>query len=214
MPLSFWMKVIVAGLIGGAVGAAGWAALIMGTGMEFGIFAWVVGILVGAAIAGVASSENTGVGTAAIAVVIALLSIAGGKLAAGWLYYEKAQTENIQLALKEDPDLREFAISYIADDIVDGRETANEAVDWPQGQRPDYPEYEEDYPADVWQEAEAQWSGMGEAERVEYVAANIEFLAMSRPEFAVRFAVSLGLLDIVFTVLAGATAFKLAGGLG
>jgi hypothetical protein len=72
------VKCVVCGLIGGAIGAAVWAALAYYLNFEFAIVAWGIGGLVGFCCRAGAGASS-GLVSGLIAAAIALASIAGGK---------------------------------------------------------------------------------------------------------------------------------------
>lgn len=73
---------IVGSVIGGVIGGAIWGAIAYFTGYEVAWIAIGVGVLCGAGMMAGIDSEDAGMMSGIIAVVIALASIAGGKFAA------------------------------------------------------------------------------------------------------------------------------------
>src|ERR1043165_6883081 len=74
-----FIKGLIGCIVGGTVGASLWALVAYFTGYEVGILATIVGALCGAGMA-VGSKGNLGFMTGAVACVVALLAIVGGKL--------------------------------------------------------------------------------------------------------------------------------------
>ena len=75
-------KWVLAGSIGGLVGAAIWAAISYAVNAEVGYVAWGIGGIVGIAVRFVAGEREEGIGPGVTAAVIAILAVLGGKYAA------------------------------------------------------------------------------------------------------------------------------------
>lgn len=71
---------IIGGTIAAIIGAVAWAAIAHYGKVEIGYLAWGIGLLVGLGVS--AGSRSGGIGAAAIAVVLTVLSLVGGKYAA------------------------------------------------------------------------------------------------------------------------------------
>lgn len=78
------LSATIAGLGAAAVGASVWAAIAYYADYELGFVAWGIGVAVGFAIARIAGAS--GMPAQAIAVICALLGIAGGKYAAFYAF--------------------------------------------------------------------------------------------------------------------------------
>ena len=78
------LKWIVAGFLGGAVGAAAWAAAAHFINAELGVIAWGIGFLVGGCVR-LAARPAWGAGPGSVAVAISWLAILAGKYAAAAL---------------------------------------------------------------------------------------------------------------------------------
>jgi len=217
-------KGVILALIAGVVGAAVWAGIAYGTGFEIGWIAWGIGALVGFAMGmGVGTSGNAATGVAAA--VIALVAIAGGKFLAVELMIA---SELDEAALVDEVDREfdndEYVISYMADAEVQRRLDAGDELTWPETADLENPAVQDDYPADVWAVAQAQWDGMSPEDRETYrqeqraiARQNAElFYAQLHSDISRDgFIASFGLFDVIFFGLGAFTAYRLgAGGMG
>lgn len=208
--------------MGGALGAAAWAVVALFTGYEVGWIAWGLGWLVGYGVAfgnrGVSYSPRA---TGVLAVAITLLAIPAGKYA------------GVQLSIPGDDDLvelllentrnDEYAVSFLADEVVEELTASGRFLDWPLGVDPSLASTRWEYPEEVWGEAEARWTGMSPNEKDEFRSdvearsrANIE---AHLPEIRAAigqgaFLGSFGVMDLLFFGLGVVTAFGVAGGKG
>jgi len=202
------IRALIAAAIGGAIGAAAWCAVSVTTGYELGILAWGVGLLAGLGAMIVTPQDERSVLTGAVAAIVGLAAIVGGKWAAASIHAEEARAE---LAATEIDD--HWFIVDLADEIVLEREAAGMTIDWPTAARIETATEEYEYPADIWGEAVARLESLPDAERQHLRRAAQDTLAdMStsagqylRSEF---FKNSFGILDIVFVGLAMFTAFR------
>src|SRR5262245_3150618 len=94
---------------------------------------------------------------------IALLAAAVGKFASVAIAVEAARNEPADVT-------KELAISFLADDVVDERLTSGVEVNWPGGQPGEELDSEDDYPADVWKDAESRWNALGPVGQTDYRA--------------------------------------------
>ncbi|MFG0331434.1 MAG: hypothetical protein ACF8PN_16215 [Phycisphaerales bacterium] len=210
-------KVIGFGTAAGAVGAAIWAGVTLATDTEWGILAWGIGGLVGFAVYAAADGEaeqRNGVAAA----IIAVLAVLAGKYAAVSLLLDEFVEEMnaTDTSFTAEWDEEDFVV-YIADDIVMELEDAGEPVNWPAGMSYEEADEQDDYPADIWRDASERWAGMSESEREEYAAEIDAFMAamfsgVSSDIKSMVFKDSFGLYDLLWGVLAVATAFKLGSG--
>ena len=213
---------VTGAVIGGAIGAAIWAGITVGTGYEIGWIAWGVGILVGiGALLGSKRQGSPALG--GIAVLIAIAALLGGKYLTVELVIENELGDGQKLIDEEIARLddQEALLSYVADEIVEERVDAGEAVDWPAGVDPGEAYAAEDYPRDVWALAESRWSAMSAEEQAQY-RADLELyirdnitagLSQFRGEVAKEgFFQSFSPIDGIFFLLAIVTAFKIGSG--
>ncbi len=152
------IKGLVAALVAGAVGAAIWAAVTHFTGYEVGFVAWGVGLLVGIGMfAG--AGNNAGMATGVVAAVVAIAAVLGGKYATVHL-----AVEQFAGAMNHEMTEHDVLVRY-ADRIAGEWEAQGRTVAWPIGSSVETAYNEEDYPADVWAEAEARWDALDEKDR-------------------------------------------------
>lgn len=149
------IKGLVAALVGGAVGAAIWAAVTHFTGYEVGFVAWGVGLLVGIGMA-VGAGNNAGMATGVVAAVVAIAAVLGGKYATVHL-----AVEEFAGAMEYEMTDHDVIVKY-ADHIAGEWEAEGRALNWPDGSSVETAYEVEDYPADLWAEAEARWDSLGE----------------------------------------------------
>lgn len=206
------VKGIIGGVIGGLLGAALWAGVTYSTDREFGWIAWIVGALVGALTGAFARDEASPM-TGAAAALIALVSIAVGKFAVIHIYATKASQ-------KLHADYRvtdEIALVAIADQVVEEWEKNSKPVKWPEGMSKDEATEEKDYPKEIWSDAQGRWTGMSASQQQSYKqdleAHHHEKMDEAIAAFeAEAFKKSFDLLDIIFALLAIASAYKLGAG--
>lgn len=216
----FQVNAVVGGLIGGAVGAFIWAAVVYFTEYEIGWIAWGVGGLVGYGVAaGNRGAARSSTAAGVLAVAISAVAILAGKYA------------GVQLVMPSDDEIlamatagfeeEDYVISYVADDVAAEYEAAGLPVSWPSGVDPTNASASPDYPADVWAEAEARWAELTdeqrnvfrdqlEAEVRENIAGNLPQIrsAMAGGGFVGSFSP----MDVIFFGLAMVTAFGVASG--
>jgi uncharacterized tellurite resistance protein B-like protein len=214
------VKDVVFGVLGGIVGAAVWAGVVYLTEYEIGWIAWGIGGLVGYCVAfGNQDRGRTPTAAGVIAVVITVLSIAGGKYAA------------IELMMPTDQELVDmfteqfqeegYVVSFVADAVLDEYEAGGQALVFPESADRMNPSGEGDYPVDVWAEASERWEAMTEAEQLTFrqdreaeARANIE---ASLPEIRAMisrggFFASFAPIDLLFFGLAIVTAWGMGSG--
>lgn len=202
---------IFAGGIAAAVGAAVWAAIGYYAELELGWIAWIIGGIVGAAVAATAK-DRAGVATGVGAACIALAGILGGKYAAIRLMVEDAAQ---QAGVGEVTE--ELVISFVADTVVEERIEAGQEIDWPTEYGLGEATAEEEYPEDIWAEAVARWEVAGpewQAQHREYVEHTVQAnLAAFKGEFSsATLFEELNLIDAVFFFLAVFTAYGIGSG--
>ncbi len=83
-------------------------------------------------------------------------------------WHQMPEAEKQQI--REVPALTnaDLHLMYLADEIVAEREEAGQSVQWPVGMTYDEAWHEEDYPADIWFEAQSRWSTMTSAQQEDF----------------------------------------------
>ena len=211
------MKDVVYGVIGGAIGAALWAAVTYFTGYEIGWIAWGVGGIVGFAVALGNSDHSRSPGAAGgLAVIITVMSIVGGKaLAVELLMPSDDEIWEMFTANFED---EEYVLSFIADEVAQEFEADGKTLEWPEDSEASA---QDDYPVDVWAEAERRWAALGadgqEAFRAEQEAESRQNLEENLPAIrelmtAGGFFSSFAPMDLLFFGLAVTTAYGVGAG--
>ncbi len=200
------------GLIAGIVGAIAWATIMFYANAEIGYLAWGIGGLVGFAVA--FGHQGGGAAAGAVAVLITVLSICGGKYVGADWAVGKAFAEE---AMFENPSDTEFSedqkIGMIAEEEFDAAVKRGEHAEFePAIESEDPKAY---YPAEVWDQATASWNAMSAEQRQEKISSRIalmnELAKNIRSQFAWEtFKASFNVLDIVFFCLGIATAWRIA----
>lgn len=204
-------------MLAGGIGAAIWAAIAYFAEYELGLLAWGIGAAVGAAMMA-GAQERAGAQTGAIALVIALASIVAGKYFAVELDFNEFTQDWSEEEQRLEND-EEYAISYIADDVVFEYESAGKPLNYPPSANLDMPESSSDYPSDVWADAEQRWQAMSDQERADFRVSVIEENKAAFEQFAgdikaEGFLASFSLFDVLWFGLGGFSAYKLGAGLG
>lgn len=214
------MRAVIAGVIGGAIGAVVWAVVAGITGYEVGWIAWGIGGVVGYAVAfGNRDGSIAPTPAGVVAVVLSVLSIVAGKyLTVQFLIPDDAEMVSMFTAELDDEEL---LISYMADEIVEERESAGEVVAWAEDVDPDYATTETEYPTDIWSEAESRWTDFSAEAREDFrlgieteIRTNLEAQLPELRELmgSSGFWGSFGGMDVVFFGLAMVTAFGIGNG--
>jgi len=190
------------GCIGGAVGAGIWSGITYKTGYEVGIIAWFVGICVGVGVlaaGGASASDKAGL----IAAPLAILAVLAGKVAAVALFFSSIAID------VDDPNVMksQLAAQVVGEWLVEGRE-----FEWPEIADDDTMPGAEDYPEGAWAEAERRWESMTPEEQDE--ARDAVRADFGGPAFVLATTWQLlGGADILWIVLAAASAFRLSMGI-
>ena len=153
------------------------------------------------------AGQDEGVAPGVTAAVIAVLAILAGKFAAVSQVVSKVTTSLPPVKAKD-------MIVDVADDICRQREAKRIPIDWPPGMSLEKASNREDYPKDVWQEASQTWDKLGLAEQERRIEERKKFLAGLKGNLrGWAFKDSFSGFDILWFILATATAFKLGSGL-
>lgn len=203
------IKGVAAAVIAGIAGAAVWAAVSHYTGYEVGFIAWGVGLVVGIAMMA-GAGNSAGAQTGVLAAIIAVAAVLGGKYATVHLDLQEftSEMEASGFEISEHDLLVQHADEVVAEWEAEGRRLA-----WPEGMTVDEAWEVEDYPPDVWAEAEQRWEALGpqaqQAALAQYEQETREafasFAETARDEV---FLESFSLFDLLWFGLAVLTAFK------
>lgn len=215
------VKGFIGGLVAAAIGAGVWALISWMTNYEIGWIAIGIGALVGAGVGLGGKSTNAGI----TAVLLTVLSIAGGKYAAislvindemGGEFTAESLEADVRAALATERGL----IESVADDIAWQRTEDGEVLDWPRGMSYETAYALTEYPQDVQLVALERTQIMSPEDREAYVALQVANAQMGMDEFlahggmgAIRsdaFMYQWGLMDILFIGIAVFTAFRVA----
>lgn len=198
----------LAGIVAGAIGAGIWAGIAVATGLEVGYVAWGVGVLVGIGV-GFTARENAGLMSGAIAVIVALASIAAGKFVAVSVIVDRLIPQS---ALHSTPEKDiDRSLASIADQIASEREARGDKLYWPAGMTLQEAGPLSDYPGDVQAAARKQWEGASPQWKQEYIETHrVTADAIKAGVFASTF----GLIDLLWAFLAIGSAWGIGSGAG
>lgn len=205
------MKGLIAGVLGGIVGAVLWGVIAAFSGFEIGWIAWGIGALVGA---GVAWGTEGGKVPGVMAVVISVLAIFAGKfIALEMVVNKEVKSAGEKIATLSESD-EGYLISWLADAIIVKMQDEGKPVNWPAGVSPEDAQSEADYPPEIWARAKTAWLAMSDEEKQEFKQdvqeqANENIRTMAAGFRQEGFLASFGPMDILFFLLAIATAYKI-----
>lgn len=205
------IKCLLGGLVGGLVGAAVWGAVAYFTGYEIGWIAWGIGVVVGFGVR-LCSGGESGAGLGALAAILALASIAGGKYVAGYL-----TVQSIVKGMQKIEVTDEQAQEYIVAQLVKEYAGEGKALKWPAGKDAESAETIDDYPADVVKDMKSRWAAMTPDEQSVYrEQIKASFLAQVNSATAgiagSGMLESFTLMDALWAFLALGSAFKIGSG--
>ncbi|MFG0292015.1 MAG: hypothetical protein ACF8MJ_02550 [Phycisphaerales bacterium JB050] len=203
---------LLAAAVAAGVGVVVWVLIRNFTGYELGLVAWGIGVLAGLG-AAVASAGKADGATGFLAGCVAVLAIAGAKYAfAGMVYSE------VMDSLGDD-----VMVVYYADAIVEEREANGDRLVWPAGYTIETAEEREHYPEGIWDQAAMEWNSVAGDEQTRIKQA----VALDGVNYALRLEgeepidsfttgailkADLSPFDVIWVVLAFASAFKIGSG--
>jgi phosphate/sulfate permease len=201
---------IIGGVVAGLLGAIIWTLIAYFAHVQLGIIAWLIGGMVGVGVA-LGCKKDTGSETGALAAIIAVLAILGGKYATAWAYVRSDPVPHVAFT---DNDAK----VYTAHEVVAEFEEASKTLKWPEGQNDDIADEESHFPKDVWKEAVGRWDAKSSEEQATFKAErDAEFRAlvsaMEKKFVNAAFKQSFSVLSFVFIAFALFTAFKVGGGM-
>ncbi|MEZ6069342.1 MAG: hypothetical protein R3C10_03515 [Pirellulales bacterium] len=205
-----FLLAIVAGVVAGACGAGVWAAIAYYADMQIGWIAWGIGAVVG--IAMIAVGREGSLLLALCSLVIVFCSIIAGKAMAINMLISDMQADGSLPGVLEMTD--ENYISMLADDIAQNREDAGQQVIWPDVDYDEDYSVQDEYPADIWQQATAKWGDLGpdgqQNYREQFGVDTVEMSGAARGAIVgLGVVFTFGLFDIIFVGLAMVTSFKI-----
>lgn len=158
------LKGIVWAVIGGCIAAAAWALIAFYTNYEAAVVALGVGVLVGKGMQ-YGLTQPSGRTSGAAAGLIALIAIAAGKLAT----VELLVKEHMEKSAQQYPVNDETCKIQIGFALVEEREQQGKKLAWPDGMNSEKVEKPQDFPAEIWKDAQAEWAGLTDEERAAYL---------------------------------------------
>lgn len=210
--MSLW-KALVGAVAGGVIGALIWFLVSYTTGYEIGWIAWGVGALTGLGVRLMTQSEG-GLMTGLIAGAVALLAIFIGKYVTVRLLVDSAFA-NVPAVSVSDQEV----MLPIADEVIGEFTKKNKKLRWPPGMSVEEAHKAEDYPKDVWAEAQKRFSALSkeqlDARKKDMLDHKSEFVGQLRS--AMHSEATRRLFrprDALWALLALASAFRIGGGTG
>jgi hypothetical protein len=204
-------KWILGGLIGGFAGAFVWGLITYGTHTEISWIAWGIGALVGIGVR-IAAGEDAGELSGATAVVLALLSVLGGKYFATELMVRSVTASTTELGTMSEEDM----IGFHARQICEERAAQGTPVVFANGKTLNDAD-RSDYPPEVITAAMQKWNALTPDERKRQTAEREQEFRelMSSVTGAIRqqaFTASFSPYDLLWFGLAAFTAFRIGSG--
>ena len=205
-------KSLLAGIIGGAVGAIVWAIISYYANAEVGWIAWGIGFVVGVFVRVAAGEAFEGPLPGAMAAGIAILSVVIGKYAAVHMAVSAVDLNAVAVDVTD-----EQMIVALADEIIGEREAKGQKVALPGGKTLDDANSQADYPPAIWREASQKWTKLGPAgqqQQKDQRQAELRQLIDGLRGAAARnaFTESFTPYDALWFFLAAITAFKIGHG--
>lgn len=209
---------IIGGIVGGAIGAGAWGLIAYLTGFEIGWVAVGVGFVTGVGVA-IGTKGRGGVMAGIFAAIISLVAVAGGKFFAVEMAAQKyTKSSEFKNEIASIELTEEGMISYVADLVVADKTSRNETINWPAGVTADTASEENDYPPELWKDAEARWVALDDATKEQYrldVRRRMEEAAtvlVNTLGAADVFVESFSLFDVLWAFLAVGAAFRAGSG--
>lgn len=210
---------LVVGVVAAALGAAAWAAVAYFVLVEISWLALGIGAMVGYGV-GRYSPGVPGFVRGAIAVLLAVGSIVGGKYLSARLYLDK-EIETMTALMQSATALSiEVAwLGYLNQHTAEAIEMGRE-LDWPKGMTYEEAEEEHEYPTEIVAEAAKKWKALSPAERETFRAeweqwmrenlASDLALVRSKEMMKELFRAMFDRIDIIFGAMAIVAAFSIA----
>ena len=197
---------VIGGIFGGVVGVFIWVEIGYFTGYEVGWIAWGVGFLVGFGVRYAAhmggKDANTALGI--LAAVTAICCILFAKYIVFTMVTKKINatlaSHHINLDGGDDA-----IIAKVANQIVAIKMQRGEKIAWPEAVTAEDAWQKQDYPPEIWKEAEQKWNRLDAAKRDSQRELMQRVAKKLHPDFQNSF----GIFDILWFFLATVTAFKI-----
>jgi phosphate/sulfate permease len=210
------LRGVLFSVIGAALGGVLWTVIAYFTGYEIGFVAWAVGAAAGIGMA-VGAKDDTDVTTGVLAAVFAVVSILTAKYATVRIVMDKMVEQAITTHTMTDEDVQ----VYIADQIVDERTASGRTIAWPDGIGSKEEALElAHYPKDIADDASGRWKGMSPEDQQAYKASVRAHQEHEMRNFASGvgateiYSEMFGIFDILWMILAIASAWKIGSGSG
>jgi hypothetical protein len=203
---------IIAGVIAGLIGAGVWGWIAYSTGYQVGYVAWGVGLLVGFAVA-LGCRGDTGTETGALAAVIALGAVIGGKYVAVHMIVSERSSVTINHIKATD----EQAQVVLAKRLVQEYEGNGKSLKWPADMSAADATQGNDFPPELWKDTVGRWARMPATDQDWYrtqVEEDLKGKAQAKAQSITQagFKRTFSPMDAIFFLLAVATAFRVGSG--
>jgi hypothetical protein len=207
-----YVKWLIAGGIGGGIGAVVWILVGYFTEYEVGWIAWGVGLLAGIGTR-MAAGEEDGWGPGLAATSMAVASVLVAKYLVVTLVIGKIVSPEFLPPVDE-----ETMISVYADEVAEELEAEGRELTWPEDVDLETAPVKDMYPPEVWSEGEKRWNAHSPEEKQEQTKAHQEQMAelFEQLESQIReqaFTESFTPWDLLWFGLAAFTAFRIGSGL-
>lgn len=209
-----FLKWLVGGLVGAAIGGAVWIAVGYFLEAEVGYIAWGIGLLAGIGVR-IAAGQNDGVMCGIAAVIAAVAVVLSSKYMVVSMQVDAVLADQSFEAFSfTDEDM---IMSIASDKVLDYQE-AGRQLKWPPGMSLELAETKAQFPQEVWKEAEAEWNALPEEERSQQLKLRSELTRQFAETLADAvkeegFRESFNPFDLLWLGLAAFTAFRVGSGL-
>ena len=182
------------------------------TGREFGLIVWAIGAGVGGA-ALFASDRSRSTARGVACVLITLVGVFVGMFTTLTIAEEQyADYHNTMLRQALEAD-EEYVVAWLAADENVADPQRWEQVNWPAPDVDGYRNAAVHYPPELWAVASDRWNAKDDDARQHYRDELFERLGEHRPAWRIAaqsFSYSIGVLDVIWIVLAASSAYAIA----
>jgi hypothetical protein len=203
------LRPILGGIIGGVVGVFIWVEVGYFTHLEVGWIAWGVGFLVGVGVRYAAymgeQEASTALGFMSAGMAICCILIAKFLVFTLLIKDISSSFDNIAFNVNYD----ESAIAELANEIVTQKNKQGTEIKWPEGMTAEDASAKEDYPPQIWQEAEKKWNQLDPQEREKKKQDMKKETDLLKHLFTPSFKDSFRFWDLLWFALATITAYKI-----
>ena len=206
-----FIKWVIGGTIGAAIGGAIWIAVGYYLEAEVGYIAWAIGLLAGIGVR-VMADQDEGIMSGIAGIFSATMVILASKYVVVSMFVNSALADGFS----NDVDSTDIIVSF-ADTIAEEQEAAGKKLAWPPGMTYEEATEKDDYPKDIWAQAEKQFNEMSAEEKQQLVDQRQEAMrqfseVMGDSIKEAAFKDSFAPFDFLWFGLAAMTAFRVSSG--